>query len=75
MMGYFKHIKIIIIKDVWINACVLIEIPKKVSTLLFYVSLGKRSITICSLKQIKHKRSPNIIQSQAGNSLDLVPQL
>lgn len=58
MMGYFKHIKIIIIKDVWINACVWIEIPEKVSTLVLYVSLGKHSVTICSPKQ---KLSTNVV--------------
>lgn len=57
MMGYFRHIKIIIIKDVWVNACVLIEIPEKVSALMLYVSL-EHLVTICSPKQ---KLSTNVV--------------
>lgn len=51
MMGYFQHIKIIITKDVWVNAYVLMEILNKVSALVVCGLLGKHAVTICSPKQ------------------------
>lgn len=51
MMGYFMCIKVIIVKDVWINVYVLIEILDKVRALVVCTLLGERSVTICSPKQ------------------------